>query len=158
MMSRNQHRWMKLEAIVQKDLLLKELQTVVGVGQRIQERAASFGVPIMETDADNMCRFSVPPNQVAASLLTIFGYNLTRDILGECRRFTLQDLWTNAASIGDQFFLDLAECGDWIGRTERNGKGSPRLNSNQQICRRYAADKSIQRSAPKTKRSPSMLC
>jgi hypothetical protein len=59
MTSCNQDRWMRLEAIVQQDFLLKGLRTVVGVGQRIQARAATVERPIMATDADTMSRFSV---------------------------------------------------------------------------------------------------
>jgi hypothetical protein len=53
-----------------------------------------------------------------------FGYNLTPDFVAGCRQFTLQDVWTNAASRSDQFFLDLAECGDWIGRRERTRRST----------------------------------
>jgi hypothetical protein len=39
------------------------------------KRSNRLLAPIMASDAENGCRFAVPPNQVPALLLTIFGDN-----------------------------------------------------------------------------------
>jgi hypothetical protein len=80
MMSRNQHRALKSQAVVQKQALLRDLHSDIGLGGSIQDRSAKFGIPVVPVIEQDELHFSRPSYEVAASLLIVFGDNVSAEL------------------------------------------------------------------------------
>jgi hypothetical protein len=119
MLSRNCHRWQKLLKVVKNDLLLSQIRAEYGTGARVDGKRTTFGIPIVMADGEGELHFSKPPREVAASLLIVFGYEISSKIFPTSRSFTITNLRNHAPAATDDFFMQLAEFG------EREFDGTP---------------------------------